>query len=69
MDIGGLRMIKFLMILPEWLLVTFVIISMIMTVAVTSAVIYRLVRFGIKIKAGIVEVDATKSEEKKNDPE
>lgn len=51
--------------LPNWLLISLVIISIIMTVAVTVAILYRLVKYGVRIKAGPLELDATDETEGK----
>jgi len=52
-------MIKYLQILPETLVVIIVCFGFLSMLALVWAVIYRLVKYGIKIKAGNIEIDAS----------
>jgi len=57
-------MIQFLKMLPEWLIIAITIFGIISISGLFGAMIYRLVRFGIKIKVGKIEIDATEENEK-----
>ena len=52
-------MIKYLQILPETLAIIIVCFGFLSMLALVWAVIYRLVKYGIKIKAGNIEIDAS----------
>ena len=52
-------MIKYLQILPETLVIIIVCFGFLSMLALVWAVIYRLVKYGIKIKAGNIEIDAS----------
>jgi hypothetical protein len=52
-------MIELVKGLPEWVQVMAAIGGMLSALVVVGGVSYRLIRYGIKIKAGVVEIDAT----------
>jgi hypothetical protein len=58
-------MIEFISSLPVWVVVFVVVGGFVLTAAMIGGILYRMIRFGVKIKAGQIEIDATDDTEAK----
>jgi hypothetical protein len=52
-------MIEFVQSLPVWIIAMVAVGGFILTALLVIGVVYRMIRFGVKIKAGQIEIDAT----------
>jgi hypothetical protein len=52
-------MLNYLETLPMWTQLIIIMGGLIVLTAIIGAILYRLVKYGLKIKAGPIEIDAT----------
>jgi len=52
-------MIEFVQSLPVWIIAMVAVGGFILTALLVIGLVYRMIRFGVRIKAGNVEIDAT----------
>lgn len=56
-------MIDYIGTLPMWVQLIIVFVTLILIISGIGAMLYRLIRFGVKAKVGPIEIDATDDSE------